>query len=102
MNTPHCLTCELIKSRAEIIYTGLLLVKKSRLNTPAKSIGALNALRVKPSYYIGDCCMTSQKQLTRYEHELELEMARLKLRTEQSCFEQEQILSERDIHIRRA
>jgi len=102
VNTPHCLICELIKSRTEMIYAGLLLVKKSQSHTPAKAIDSLNALRVKPTFHLSECCLINQKRLTRCEHEMELEIARLKLRTEQLCFQQEQILAEQNLHVRLA
>ena len=99
MNTTHCLICELIKCRTEMIYAGLLLVKKSQLDMPTKAIASLDALRVKPTYRPTECCAINQKRLTRCEHELELEIARLKLRTEQFCFQQEQLFDKQNLHM---
>jgi len=98
ITTPHCLVCELIKSRTEMINTGLLLVKKSRLDMPSKAIASLDALHVKPSYRLSECCVINQTQLTHCEHTLELELARLKLRKEQLLLQQEQPLGEQNQH----
>lgn len=89
MNTPHCLVCKLIKSRTEMIEKGMLLLKRGQLDTPALSLKALDELRSKPAYMLGDCCQINQKRLTRSEHELELELARLKIRAEQLSYQQE-------------
>jgi hypothetical protein len=102
MNTPQCLVCKLIESRTEMIEKGMLLLKRSQFDTPALSLAALDKLRSKPAYMLGECCETNQKRLTRCEHEMELEIARLKLRSEQLCFEQEQILAEQNLDVRLA
>jgi hypothetical protein len=89
MNTAHCLVCKLIQSRTEMIEEGMLLLKRGHFDTPALSLAAVNGLRSKPVYTLGNCCQIDQQRLTRSEHELELELARLKLRAGQLSCQQE-------------
>ena len=89
MDTPDCLVCTLIQSRTEMIEKSTLLLKRGQLGTPALSLAAVNGLRSKPASRLGDCCQINQRRLTRSENELELELARVKLRAGQLSYPQE-------------
>lgn len=89
MNKPHCLVCELIKSRAELLQKAVLVSKYRQYHSPAKTLDTLTNLRASQPYQFADCCAANQRRLQESEQALELEIARLKLRAEQVIVQQE-------------
>jgi hypothetical protein len=99
MNNAHCLVCELIKSRAELLQKAVLVSKYRQYLSPLKTLESLTNLRAGQPYQLADCCAVNQRRLLESEQALELEIARLKLRVEQVNV-QEEFHSMQDTNLR--
>ncbi|MDO9478659.1 MAG: hypothetical protein Q7L07_18270 [Pseudohongiella sp.] len=99
MNNAHCLVCELIKSRAELLQKAVLVSKYRQYLSPLKTLETLTNLRAGQTYQLADCCAVNHRRLLESGQALELEIARLKLRVEQVNV-QEEFHSMQDTNLR--